>query len=122
METNSETRPPKPKGRNVRWVNGRWTDTDAVVQDTLYTTVVLDVSYPSYITAEQACDELVAELDAWYEIVNEHGSGGGWPEVAFTGRPTHIGILVYRYCGEDTEQATHILNTCVVGLTLTRGV
>lgn len=48
-------------------------------------TLVSDLAWDDSKTAEEAVSEAIAGLEVTAKILKEHGPGGGWPEVEFTG-------------------------------------
>lgn len=64
--------------------------------------ITLDVAFDTE-TPEETLDEIARDYSISYEIVNENGRGGGWPEVKFEGTKDNLTTML-RNCYESGDK------------------
>ena len=70
--------------------------------------VSMDMAY-SEATMEEAAERVAKQFGVLVEVTNEHGAGGGWPEVDIIGTPAQVLNALTSEggwsCGDDETDA-----------------
>lgn len=72
----------------------------------------LDVCYGEEQESDGSLEWTLADMTAGTnvatEVVNEHGPGGGWPIVRFTGSLVELQHIVRGYAADEEDAAYHM--------------